>query len=215
MPSAHLTPSQLVVFLPPILPLVPMKLWPSWVHTLCTCYNCLRLLLTCRRECLANEFVLCSLSYISGRAVPQNSGFNGNAGWGPDLNILNNNFYTTLLSGGRVANLVPELQNNTAPFTDKFLWRENGRPGFMLNADLALAVDTAGYLNATNGAVNCSLPVPPNIPAGPLTVCPDSPLLATANQYAVNNAAWVSDFRDAFTKMVHTGCNAPTVCTAL
>jgi hypothetical protein len=143
--------------------------------------------------------------------VPQNSGFNGNAGWGPDLNTLNNNFYTTLVSSGKVADLVPELQTNTAPFTDKFLWRENGRPGFMLNADLALAVDTAGYLNATNGAVNCSL----NTPAGSLAVCPVSPLLATANRYAVNNAAWVTDFRDAFTKMVNTGCNAPTVCTAV
>jgi hypothetical protein len=144
--------------------------------------------------------------------VPQNSGFDGNAGWGPDQNTLDNNFYTTLLRNGRVAAFVPELQNNAAPFTNKFLWRENGRPGFMLNADLALAVDTSGHLDSTNGAVACSLPSQPNA-VNP--VCPNSPLLATANRYAANNAAWVADFRDAFTKMVNSGCNAPTVCTAV
>jgi Peroxidase len=163
----------------------------------------------------ADAFASYSLCCCSGRAVPQNSGFNGNAGWGPDLITLNNNFYTELIRNGRAADFVLELQTNVAPFTNKFLWRENGRPGFMLNADMALAVDTAGFLNATSGAVSCSLPVPPNTPAGPLPVCPNSPLLATANRYANNNAAWVTEFRDAFTKMVNTGCNAPAICAVV
>jgi hypothetical protein len=39
--------------------------------------------------------------------------------------------------------------------------------------------------------------------------------LATANRYANNNAAWVTEFRDAFTKMVNTGCNAPAICAVV
>jgi hypothetical protein len=128
---------------------------------------------------------------------------------------LDNNFYSTLIRNGRVSDFVQELQNNSIPFTNKFLWRENGRPGFMLNADMALAVDTAGFLNATSGAVTCSLPVRLNAPPPPFTICPNAPLLATANRYALDNAAWVTDFRDAFAKMVNAGCNAPTVCTAV
>jgi hypothetical protein len=154
-------------------------------------------------------------SLFSGRASTQNSGFDGRAGWGRDQDTLDHNFYTTLLRNGRVGNFVPELQTNTAPFTNKYLWREsNGRPGFMLNADMALAVNTAGYLNAANGAVTCSLPSSPGTSAAN-PVCPNSPLLATANRYAANNAAWVTDFRNAFTKMVNKGCDAPTVCTAV
>jgi hypothetical protein len=58
---------------------------------------------------------------------------------------LNNNFYTTLIRNGRAADFVLELQTNVAHFTNKFLWRENGRPGFMLNADMALAVDMTAF----------------------------------------------------------------------
>jgi hypothetical protein len=152
---------------------------------------------------------------FSGRASIQNSGFEGSGGWGPDDNALDNNFYTTLIRNGRAADFVLELQNNVAPFTNQFLWRENGRSGFMLNADMALAVDMTGFLNATSGAVSCALSVPRYAPSPTLPLCPASPLLATANRYATNNVAWVTDFRDAFTKMVNTGCNAPSICTAV
>jgi catalase (peroxidase I) len=106
----------------------------------------------------------------SGKAAPENSGFEGAEGWGPDPDTLNNNFYETLLeNNGRVTlDSVQEFQNNSASnvtedFPDQFLWRINNGP-FMLNVDMALAFDMDGHMDPVTGAVNCSIFVNGTIP---------------------------------------------------
>lgn len=98
-----------------------------------------------------------------------------------------------------------ELQNNRAhpAFPNQFLWRADQRPQFMLNADMALAVNLKGKVDPVTGRVSCAL-----------NVCPSSPTLHLALEYAANNAKWVHDFRDAFLKMTSHGCGGGT-CTAL
>jgi hypothetical protein len=59
-----------------------------------------------------------------GRAVPDNSGFDGRRGWVPDRNELDNAFYRVLLDDGNIdQDFVQELQNNPAgsPFPDQFM----------------------------------------------------------------------------------------------
>jgi hypothetical protein len=80
---------------------------------------------------------------------------------------------------------------------------------FMLQADMALAFDMEGYLNPSNGDVNCTLVQREN-----QTMCPASPLLARAELYRDNNLLWVQSFEAAFVKMINTGCGNG-VCKAV
>lgn len=151
-------------------------------------------------------FVTLSLFLVRGVANSENSGFDGPGGWGPGQDQLNNNYYTELLDNGQVsANFELEFQDNTEfpPFPNQFFWQENDRGNtFMFNADMALAVDMAGFLDPVTGNVNCTLrPVTTGKPT-----CPASSLLGIAQEYAQGNAVWVRDYRDAFVKMINTGC---------
>jgi hypothetical protein len=80
---------------------------------------------------------------------------------------------------------------------------------FMLQADMALAFDMEGYLNPSNGDVNCTLVQREN-----QTICPASPLRARAEMYRDNNLLWVQSFEAAFVKMINTGCGNG-VCSAV
>ena len=119
-------------------------------------------------------------------------------------NSLDNQFYTVLLDGDDVdEDFELELQQNggNSPFPNQFLWRRGNSNNFMLNVDIALARNLAGFINPVSGDVSCSLN----------QNCPDSPLLGFAMEYANSNAVWISDFHDAFIKMTSVGCAG--VCT--
>jgi len=138
--------------------------------------------------------------FHSGIAQIANSGFDGIGGWVPNEERLDNQFYRELLQND-VAD--PEWQqeeqnNEGLVFTNQFLWRKNGRRLFMLNTDMALAINTAGFITDV-GQVTCN-------------PCPPSTMLETTRLYHDNDAQWRTDFRDAFIKMTNTGCNADT-CT--
>ena len=102
---------------------------------------------------------------------------------------LDNQFYQVLLDrqGTVDRDFALELQNNNNNnFPAQFLWRRGNRNDFMLNVDMALARDFEGFIDPTSGHVTCALN----------GNCPDSPLLGFATEYANNNAAWLSDFRE-------------------
>jgi hypothetical protein len=111
---------------------------------------------------------------------------------------------------------VLEYEDNTnfAPFPNQYYWEqevaEDGPAGtFMLHADMAIAFDMEGYVDPDNGQVNCTMV--PNSSSGSdngtgLDPCPVSPLLAYAQAYADDNDQWMLDFRQAYLKMVGTGC---------
>ena len=74
----------------------------------------------------------------------------------------------------------------------------------MLNADMSLVVDLGnGLVDPVTGQVSCTL----------TTNCPESSLKSLTIGYAQDNAKWVQDFRNAFTKMTSVGCAG--VCTPL
>jgi hypothetical protein len=126
---------------------------------------------------------------------------------------LTNNYYTELLNFSQFE-LDFEENADFPPFPDQFYWEEEvpeGEPdgSFMLHADMALAFDMEGYFDAKNGNVTCTL-----LPQQGKTTCPSSPLLPHVQEYASNNLKWVQDFREAYLKMVTTGCEAGT-CTPI
>jgi hypothetical protein len=152
--------------------------------------------------------------------VLQNSGFDGQAGWDNNRNSFDNEFYRTLLDGPTVNTVfVQELQSNVLagrPFPDQFLWREGGGGNdnndneFMLNVDMALAVDFGTNIDGTNGAVTCTLA------AGGPNACAASPLLPHARDFAADDLIWRRAFHDAFVKMTNAGCTRNSgTCTAV
>lgn len=136
----------------------------------------------------------------SGFADSANSGFSGGVGWDNIPDRLENEYYKELLSFDQL-NL--HFDDNTAfpPFPNQFYWVDGQSGIFMLHADMALAFDMQGYLNPTNGAVNCTL-----VPVAGQKQCPPSPLRGRAKLYAHQNARWVKDFEAVLVKMVNTGC---------
>ena len=84
----------------------------------------------------------------------------------------------------------------------------------MLNVDLGLAANFTGYIDSTTGEVSCTLRA---TPGSTLPECPPSSMLPFAAQYKHNNMLWLTDFRDAFTKMTVNGfstegCNGAFPC---
>lgn len=100
-----------------------------------------------------------------------------------------------------------EEQNNAGlPFPNQFLWRDGNR--FMLNADMALAVDFEGFMTSPEtGEVTCNL-------GGNTNVCPTSELVGFAAEFADDDIQWRTEFRDVFFKITNLGCGAG-VCTAV
>lgn len=149
---------------------------------------------------------------FSGRAVPQNSGFRGQDGWVPNRNRLDNQFYRVLLQNGQAdPSFEQEFQvNNNNPFPNQFMWREQGDDEFMLNADMALAIDLDGLIVDGTGEALCRL----EGQNGNEPLCPPSELLQIAQEFAGSNDAWLAAFHDAFITMTNTGCDSST-CTAV
>ena len=84
----------------------------------------------------------------------------------------------------------------------------------MLNVDLGLVADFTGYIDSTTGEVSCTLRA---TPSSTLDECPKSDFLPYAAQYKYDNMKWLTDFRDAFTKMTVNGfstegCNGVFPC---
>lgn len=106
-----------------------------------------------------------------------------------------------LLDNNGLDNDFEQEEQDEPGFPRQFLWREQGDDEFMLNVDVALAIDVEGSIVAGSGEVTCS-------------PCPDSRLLPRALQYADSNQLWVNDFHDAFQKICNAGCGG-AVCTAV
>jgi hypothetical protein len=151
---------------------------------------------------------------ISGRAKQVNSGFEGEDGWVDHPDTLDNEFFAVLLKNGVVnTEFEQEFQDNTQitqQFPSQFMWRRSAisSDNFMLNTDMCLVVDFAGYLDPVTGSVTCTLDS-----SGPAP-CPASPTLSIAVEYANSNSVWVNDFHDAFIKMTNAGCGGGK-CTAV
>ena len=84
----------------------------------------------------------------------------------------------------------------------------------MLNVDLGLVADFSGYINSTTGEISCTLRA---VPGSTLPECPHSSMLPYAARYKYDNLLWLTDFRDAFTKMTVNGfstegCNGGFPC---
>jgi hypothetical protein len=148
--------------------------------------------------------LLCN-SHNSGKAASKNSGFGGDGGWDANPDVLNNGYYNELID---ISQFGLDFEENTAfpPFPNQFYWEEEvpeGAPDgtFMLHADMALAFDMEGFLDSETGNVACTLVQTEGRP-----VCPVSPLLPQAVEYANDNDQWVADFKAAYLKMVSTGC---------
>jgi hypothetical protein len=108
---------------------------------------------------------------------------------------------------------VQELQSNAGlrPFPDQFLWRLGSDDQFMINADMALAVDFGTLVDRTNGRVTaCTL----DSGVGP-NVCAASRLLTHTRDFANNDLIWRQAFHDAFFKMTNKGCMSSGACTAV
>jgi hypothetical protein len=191
--SAHVTTQQLLDFFATNLDSTTMKPWSSWERTPCTYIerNFWGRVLMPFFDTHVSRFAHCYTKSLSADAPCHKTlALPGPGGWGPDPVTLNNDFYQTLLINGRVqSGLMPELQNNAASppqpnvrqFPNQFLWRVSAVTaggGFMLNADMALAVDMAGFMDAANGAVNCSLQLNGTMPDGVTTrpTCPMRPV---------------------------------------
>lgn len=136
----------------------------------------------------------------SGFAASANSGFSGGVGWDNLPDRLENEYYNELL---KFDQLDLHFDDNTAfpPFPNQFYWVDRESGIFMLNADMALMFDMQGYINPTNGAVNCTL-----VPVVGQKQCPSSYLRDTVRFYSGRNNQWVRSFEIIFLKMVNNGC---------
>ena len=143
-------------------------------------------------------------AHTLGRALPQNSGYNGQAGWVGARDTFNNGFYRALLDSNGIDDIfrLEEQDNSARPeFPNQFLWRRGTRSSrFMLNVDMALAVDFEGSIDPVSGDVSCNL-------SGSSNVCKDASTVDIALEYAASNSAWVNDFHTAFMKMTSVGCD--------
>lgn len=164
----------------------------------------------------ARDTVAIMGAHSLGRAVSENSGFDGRAGWDADLDRLSNDYYGILLdrNNGIISpEFRQELQDNRSnpTFPDQFLWRFGELQLFMLNADLALAVDLGDFVDPDDGLVTCTLSGSSD---SGRDVCPAASTLDIALEYASSNRLWINDFHSAFLKMTSVGCNN-NVCIEL
>lgn len=152
-------------------------------------------------------------AHTLGTANRQNSGFETDGGaWAVFPNRLDHEFYKTFHSDGSVnTKLAQNLQENTdlPEFPPRTLWREPGDEEFLLNSDMALAVNFAGFIDAETGTVSCSLG---SSDSGGVQCPTASETLSIANEYLADNQLWLDEFHDALLKMFSTGCDE-TVCT--
>jgi len=158
----------------------------------------------------ARETVAIIGAHTLGRAFPENSGYEGSGGWVGNQDRLDNGFYATLVSQGRINTVFSqEMQDNSGRvFPDQFLWRRIPSTRFMLNVDFALAVDLDGFLDPVSGEVSCRL-------SGNSNICPDSSTVDIVLEYANDNRAWVNDFHDALQKMTTHNCVEKDECFRL
>jgi hypothetical protein len=195
------------------------KLWLLWEPIRCTYYSLSSSqeiqstganVVDCTHNLTELPVALLFFIIISGRAVVQDSGFDGGTGWVPDRLRLDNEFYRVLLSpNGDMATAIFILELQVS---NQFLWRRDQTgQHFMLDVDMALAVNFNGFLDRTTGRVTCNLSDDNAVQP----ICPASSTLSIAVEYADNNRLWVNDFHDAFLKMTNTGCGVGGPCTAL
>ena len=150
---------------------------------------------------------------------------------------LNNEFYTFLVGRQDLSEATPlrffeqRLEDNSgvSDIDDQYLWVYTGDSGggrtgpsgrelqatnelVMLNVDLGLVADFAGYIDPTTGEVTCIL----NVTQGSTEpACPAASTLDQAALYKYDNLLWLNDFRDVFTKMTLHGHEPDSTCTSL
>jgi len=156
----------------------------------------------------ARDTVAIMGAHSLGRAVSENSGFDGRAGWDADLRGLDNGYYDILLTqnGSIRTEFRQSLQDNrnNPTFPDQFLWNFGETDLFMLNADLALVVNLEDFIDPDDGFVTCALS------EGSISdrdICPAASTVDIALEFASSNSLWINDFHTAFLKMTSVGCN--------
>lgn len=178
----------------------------------------------------AQETVAILGAHSIGNAARVNSGFPGGRGWDNDQLHLDNNYYFQIVGNADDPgdapgwDFVPVDNSDLAQVPDRFIWfrgrtngvRNNGGdtnsdsnnggenrdlqrvPPFMLSADIALVRDFSQNMRA-DGAISCTFN------SGNTNACPFASTIGQAAEYQENNLLWLSDFRDAFTKMSQNG----------
>ena len=139
-----------------------------------------------------------------GRALRQNSGFDGPAGWVNNENRLDNEYYRQIVGDDGdlfdAPNWNQDFVNNNGDIPDRFQWernRNNGAPLIMLNADIALVRTFGDDLNRETGEVSCSFKR--------RNACDAARTLPQMGVYRNNNDVWLNDFKGVFEKMLVHG----------
>jgi hypothetical protein len=78
----------------------------------------------------------------------------------------------------------------------------------MLNADMSLVSDFAGFIDSTSGEVTCAMQASAD---NTLSVCPSASTLDQAVEFSQDNGLWLQEFHNAFNKMMLTG-HSPGLC---
>ena len=169
-------------------------------------------------------------AHTLGKAFRENSGFDGEQGWVPQDDVLNNNYYEQLLGKKSLENDEDELvhapnwkqifiDNSDLPhdIPNRFQWVKGGNEGggggansgiFMLDSDVAIVRDFIEYLHEETGEVTCEFKTKKE----QSTRCPFASVIDVAKEYRDDNKLWVEDFQVAFSKMLVTGYDTSDGC---
>lgn len=126
------------------------------------------------------------------------------------LNNFDNDYYSALMvRSGIDPQFHQEKQENKGDdFPDQYLWRRGDQPVFMLNVDMAIAVDFDGHIDPKSGEVTC------NLEGKRSNRCPAALTEGIAMEFDQSNSRWIDAFHEAFMKMTTVGCNSST-CTVV
>ena len=178
-----------------------------------------------------DETVAIMGAHTLGTAHRENSGFNGTVGWVGNPNALDNAYYAGLVGGNSPNDTFVNLFDgprwdqqvvNNADLTNipnRVQWIHAGPnqtvPTIMLNADIGMVRDMTDFLNGATGQSTCLFACGNRLtcpPSGP-PACPfASQTFNLSVAYKFNNTLWLTDFKNAFNKMIVKGYSTSAGC---
>lgn len=110
------------------------------------------------------------------------------------------------------------VDNSDLSTPDRWEWERGSDPHFvMVNSDMALVRNLTGEMDTTTGEVaNCQIRCNrANLNNCSPKRCPHAPeTFGIVAEYTFDNAQFITDFEDAFKRMLIKGCDSCTTCAS-